>query len=501
MSTQPPGLTTDSPDSPADDPVREPLPTEALPIAPAGPRPEEPRAAVERLRAAARSRAAHPRAVRVRQLKGLKRMLTEHADRFVAALGTDLGKPATEALITEIVSVRSEVDHALLHLTDWMEPRPVKLPLALRPASAEVRPRPKGLVLVIGAWNYPVQLALAPVVGALAAGNTVVLSPSEKAPATAAALRELVPQYLDSALVSVVAGGKECNTALLAEPWDHILYTGGERVGRIVYEAAAKTLSPVTLELGGKSPAVVTPSRNTGAMARRIAWAKFTNAGQTCVAPDYVLAVGEAALRQVTAELPAALREFYGDDPRASKDYGRLISAEHTERLREMLQADLDAGAELLVGGDVDVAGRYMAPTVVTGVRPDGALMQEELFGPILPVLTVDTFQDALDFIAERPHPLAAYLFTDRPSYHRAFDDQVQAGGLGYDVGLLHAGIATLPFGGIGASGMGAYHGIHGFETFSHLRPSITKSDQVDTLKTAYPPYGRMKRALLPKML
>ncbi|MBN6760833.1 aldehyde dehydrogenase family protein, partial [Micrococcus luteus] len=203
----------------------------------------------------------------------------------------------------------------------------------------------------------------------------------------------------------------------------------------------------------------------------------------------------------VTAELPAALREFYGDDPRASRDYGRLISAEHTERLREMLQADLDAGAELLVGGDVDVAARYMAPTVVTGVKPDGALMQEELFGPVLPVLTVDTFQDALDFIAERPHPLAAYLFTDRPSYHRAFDDQVQAGGLGYDVGLLHAGIATLPFGGIGASGMGAYHGIHGFETFSHLRPSITKSDQVDTLKTAYPPYGRMKRALLPKML
>ena len=325
MSTQPPGLTTDSPDSPADDPVREPLPTEALPIAPAGPRPEEPRAAVERLRAAARSRAAHPRAVRVRQLKGLKRMLTEHADRFVAALGTDLGKPATEALITEIVSVRSEVDHALLHLTDWMEPRPVKLPLALRPASAEVRPRPKGLVLVIGAWNYPVQLALAPVVGALAAGNTVVLSPSEKAPATAAALRELVPQYLDSALVSVVAGGKECNTALLAEPWDHILYTGGERVGRIVYEAAAKTLSPVTLELGGKSPAVVTPSRNTGAMARRIAWAKFTNAGQTCVAPDYVLAVGEAALRQVTAEIPAALREFY----LALGNCGDLMETDH----------------------------------------------------------------------------------------------------------------------------------------------------------------------------
>ena len=520
MSTQHPGIATDSPVSsdddlrpglnaapvgPAgedgDDPVREPLPTEALPLAPAGPRPEEPRAAVVRLRAAARSRAAHPRAVRVRQLKGLKRLLTEGQDRLVAALGQDLGKPATETLMTEVVSVRSEVDHALLHLTDWMEPRPAKLPLALRPASAEVRPRPKGLVLIIGAWNYPVQLTLAPLVGALAAGNAVVVSPSEKAPATAAALRELVAEHLDSALVSVVEGGKDCNTALLAEPWDHILYTGGERVGRIVYEAAAKTLSPVTLELGGKSPAVVTPSRNTGAMARRIAWAKFTNAGQTCVAPDYVLAVGDVAHRQVVEELPGALREFYGADPRASKDYGRLVSAEHAERLRDLLREDLDAGAEVLVGGDVDPAQRYMAPTVVTGVRSDGALMREEIFGPILPVLQVDTFQEALDFIAERPHPLAAYLFTDRPSYHRAFDDQVQAGGLGYDVALLHAGIATLPFGGVGASGMGAYHGVHGFETFSHLRASITKSDQVDTLKTAYPPYGWVKRTMIPKML
>lgn len=503
MTTQQHDPALDSPENPApaDDPVREPLPTEALPIAPAGPRPEEPGAAVVRLRAAARSRAAHPRSVRVAQLKGLRRMLVEEQDRLVAALGQDLGKPATEALMTELSPVRSEVDHALLHLTDWMEPRPAKLPLALRPASAEVRPRPKGLVLVIGAWNYPLQLSLAPLVAALAAGNTVVLSPSEKAPATAAALQELLPRYLDSALVSVVAGGRDCNTRLLAEPWDHILYTGGERVGRIVYEAAAKTLSPVTLELGGKSPAVVTPSRNAGAMARRIAWAKFTNAGQTCVAPDYVLAVGAAAHAQVVAELPEAIREFYGEDPRASQDYGRLVSAEHAERVRDLLREDLDAGAELLVGGDVDPEARYMAPTVVTGVRPDGALMREELFGPVLPVLQVDTFQEALDFITERPHPLAAYLFTDRPSYHRAFDDQVQAGGLGYDVALLHAGIATLPFGGVGASGMGAYHGVHGFEAFSHLRPSVTKSDQVDTLKAAYPPYGWLKRKMIPKML
>lgn len=491
----------DVPEGDSGDPLREPLPTQALPIMPPGARPEAPAAAVARLRAAARSRAAHPRTVRVRQLRGLKRLLTEGQDQLVAALGEDLGKSATEALMTEVVSVRSEVDHALLHLTDWMEPRPARLPLALRPASAEVRARPKGMVLIIGAWNYPVQLTLAPLVGALAAGNTVVLSPSEKAPATAAALRELLPRHLDPALISVVEGGRECNTALLAEPWDHILYTGGERVGRIVYEAAAKTLSPVTLELGGKSPAVVTPSRNAGAMARRIAWAKFTNAGQTCVAPDYVLAVGDEAHAQVVAELPKAIREFYGEDPRASKDYGRLISPEHTDQMRDLLAEDVAAGAEVLVGGDVDPEARYMAPTVVTGVRPEGALMREELFGPILPVLKVEAFQDALDFIADRPHPLAAYLFTDSLRYHRAFNDQVQAGALGFDVALLHAGISTLPFGGVGASGLGAYHGQAGFETFSHLRPSITKSDQVDTLRAAYPPYGRVKRALIPRML
>ena len=485
---------------PQDDDLRPHADTAMLPVMPSGPRPEDPAAAHERLRSAARTRAAHPRRVRVRQLKGLARMLQEHEDRFLAALHQDLNKSAAEALMTEVLSVRAEIDHALLHLTDWMEPRPAKLPLSLRPARAQVEPRPRGCVLIIGAWNYPVQLLLAPLVGALAAGNTVVLSPSEKAPATAALLRELLPQFLDAALISVVAGGKDCNTALLARPWDHILYTGGERVGRIVYEAAAKTLTPVTLELGGKSPVVVTESRNEGAMARRIAWGKFTNAGQTCVAPDYVLAVGERARAQLLEQLPQAIEEFYGAEPRRSPDYGRLVSTEHARRLERMLTEAAEAGARVVVGGQTDATARYMAPTVVADVTPDSPLMREEIFGPVLPVLTVDTFQQALDFIAERPHPLAAYLFTDRPRYHRAFEEQVQAEAISTDVTLAHAGIATLPFGGVGASGIGAYHGIAGFETFSHLRPSLTKSDQVDTLKAVYPPHGWFKRTLLRRL-
>ena len=478
-----------------------PADTSVLPIMPIGPRAENPTAAVERLRAAATSRAAHPRRMRVHQLRGLKRMLEENEQRLLDALGHDLGKSPTEGLMTELMPVRAEVDHALLHLTDWMDKRPVKTPLSLKPATAEVQARPKGLVLIIGAWNYPVQLTLAPLVGAVAAGNTVIVSPSEKAPATAAVVRELLPKYLDSALISVVAGGKDCNTELLTHPFDHILYTGGERVGRIVYEAAAKTLTPVTLELGGKSPVVVTEARNAMAMARRIVFGKFTNAGQTCVAPDYVLAVGDAAHAQLVKHLPEAIREFYGEDPRTSNDYGRLISEEHASRLQDLLAADLQDGAQLLVGGRVDAHHRYMAPTVVTGVRADHALMQEELFGPVLPILKVETFQEALDFITARPHPLAAYLFTDRPRFHRAFEEQVQAGAVSTDVTLLHAGITTLPFGGIGASGMGAYHGETGFETFSHMRPSLAKTDQVDTLKVAYPPYTWFKRKALPKML
>ncbi|MDO5633480.1 MAG: aldehyde dehydrogenase family protein [Micrococcus sp.] len=484
-----------------DEELREHLDTSLLPVMPTGPRAEKPSDAVVRVRAAARSRAAHPRRMRVHQLKALRRLLEENEQRILDALAADLGKSPIEALLTEIMSVRQEVDHALLHLTDWMDRRPAKLPLALRPAHAEVQARPKGLVLIIGAWNYPVQLLLAPLVGALAAGNTVVLSPSEKASATSTLLRELLPQYLDSALIAVVEGGKDCNTELLTHPWDHILYTGGERVGRIVYEAAAKTLSPVTLELGGKSPVVVTPSRNATAMARRIAWGKFTNAGQTCVAPDYILAVGEEAERELLTHLPRAITEFYGEDPQASNDYGRLISTEHAQRLKDMLDDAVAHGARVIAGGRVDPVQRYMAPTVVADVAPDSPLMAEEIFGPILPILRVDHFQEALDFITDRPHPLAAYLFTDRPRYRRAFEDQVSAGVVSTDVTLVHAGITTLPFGGIGASGMGAYHGIYGFETFSHLRPALTKSDQVDTLKAVYPPYGWLKRRTIPKML
>ncbi|MEV4899723.1 aldehyde dehydrogenase family protein [Citricoccus sp. NPDC055426] len=484
-------------------------PGAALPV-PSGPAvatgTEEAGAAVVRMRQAATLRLAHPRRFRAGQLKGLRRLLEEEAEAICAALAADLGKPATEAMLTEVQPTRAEVDHALLYLTDWMEPQSAKVPLSFRPAAAKIEARPLGSVLVIAPWNYPFMLLMAPLVAAVAAGNTVVLKPSEKAPATSALIGRLIPQYLDPRAVAVVQGGAEAVQALLAERFDHIFYTGGERVGRIVYEAAAKQLTPVTLELGGKSPCVVADGRNWPAIARRIAFGKFTNAGQTCVAPDYVLAVGEESQRQLEKHLPKAIEEFYGADPQQSPDYGRMVNAEHLERTVALLE-DALAGAEgraparLVHGGRADASDRFLAPTVLADVPADSALMAEEIFGPVLPIIRVDTFEEAVEFITARPHPLAAYLFTDKHRYHRAFEERVTAGGMAFDVALLQVGLTSLPFGGVGPSGMGNYHGRAGFETFSQLRPALTKTDQVDTLRMVYPPYTWAKRQALKRLL
>ncbi|MFC7401515.1 aldehyde dehydrogenase family protein [Citricoccus sp. GCM10030269] len=482
---------------------------------------EEPSAVVGRMRRAATLRVTHPRRFRAAQLKGIRRMLDEQSQAICAALAQDLGKPATEAMLTEVQPARAEVDHALLYLTDWMEPETVKVPLAFRPAGAKVEARPLGTVLIIAPWNYPFQLIMSPLVAAVAAGNAVVLKPSEKAPATASLISRLIPEYLDPSGVAVVEGGAETVSSLIEEKFDHIFYTGGERVGRIVYEAAARQLTPVTLELGGKSPCVVADGRNWPAIARRIVFGKFTNAGQTCVAPDYVLAIGEETQRQLEKHLPQAIEEFYGEDAQTSRDYGRLISSEQLERVMALLQESLEGGdggaggeggdggaggegrapARLVHGGRADVADRFLEPTVVSEVSADSALMTEEIFGPVLPILRVETFEEAVEFINARPHPLAAYLFTDKHRYHRAFEERVTAGAMAFDVALIQASLPTLPFGGVGASGMGAYHGRAGFETFSQLRPALTKTDQVDTLRMIYPPYSWTKRQALKRLL
>ena len=447
------------------------------------------------VRGGADARVLHDLDMRRAQLERIERMLTDREDEFVDALAADLGKSAVEAYSTEIGFTLTEIGHVLKHLERWAKPRKVSLPIHLKPGSAVVQPEPLGTVLIIAPWNYPLQLVLAPLVAAIAAGNTAVIKPSEVAPATADALARLVPKYLDPNIVQVVTGGVPETTALLDEPWDHVFYTGNGTVGRIVMKAAAEHLTPVTLELGGKSPAIVTANADLRSAARRIAWGKFTNAGQTCIAPDYVL-VDRSVASGLLAELSTAITEFYGDDPQESDDYGRIVNAKHFDRLTGLL----DGAGTVAHGGSHDAEDRYIAPTVITDVDPTAPIMDDEIFGPLLPVIGYDTLDEAIRFVTERPKPLAFYPFTDDNDEADELVDRTTSGGVTVNHTLLHLAVPELPFGGVGASGMGAYHGKPGFDLFSHLKPVLRRRSKPDP-SVAYPPYTGFKAKLLRKLL
>ncbi|MGZ2224263.1 aldehyde dehydrogenase family protein [Glutamicibacter nicotianae] len=444
------------------------------------------------LRRSADTRITHPRRFRLQQLKALEKMLDEHLEDFVQALADDLGKSATEAKFSEIDVVRAEIDFTQRHLAEWMDSTSVKVPLALQPAMAKVEPRPLGVVLIIGAWNYPVQLVLAPLVAAIAAGNAAVIKPSELAPATSGVLAKFLPVYLDERVYAVVEGGVDTSTELLAARWDHIFYTGGERVAKIVAAAAAKHLTPTTLELGGKSPAVV--ENDSLASAKRLAYAKFMNSGQTCVAPDYVLSIGDST--ELIQRLGQAITSFYGKEPLTHPDYGRIVSRKHFDRLLSMFEQ-----GEVVFGGEYDEETLRIAPSIMRNPDLEGSLMTEEIFGPILPVIEVESFEEALEFIARRPSPLAAYLMSESPRLQSIFSDRVRAGSVVHNAPLVQMVVPTLPFGGIGPSGMGAYHGRHGFERLSQMRSELNKTTVVDTLSAIYPPYSWAKRKIIDRLL
>ena len=449
---------------------------------------------VETLRSTYRSGVTRPLAWRRRQLEQMARMLEENESALLDALKVDLGKPAVEGFITDIAFVLSEIESVLKHLARWNRPKRVSSPLVTLPARSKLLPEPLGVVLVIAPWNYPVQLLLAPVVGAIAAGNAVVMKPSEISAATSALLGHLVPKYLDPSAIALIEGGVPRTTELLAERFDHIFYTGNGAVGRVVMAAAAKHLTPVTLELGGKSPVIVDRSANLKVAARRVAWGKWLNAGQTCIAPDYVL-VHEQVRGAFLDELTTAMTAFYGHDPHASPDYGRIVSDRHFDRLTSLLQ-----GGTVAVGGVTEASERYIAPTVLVDVDPSSALMQEEIFGPLLPVLTVPSARDAVDFVNERDHPLALYVFAG----DRGVVDDVLArtasGGVTVNGTLLHFTNPHLPFGGIGESGMGAYHGEAGVRLFQHLKPVLTRGTTMDP-SFPYPPYNDLKAKIFRKIL
>lgn len=429
------------------------------------------------------------------QLHSLRRMLVEHAPEFDLALNEDLGKPPAEARLAETGFLVSEIDHTLRHLKRWLAPRRAGVPLILQPASARVLLEPLGVVLVIAPWNYPLQLALAPLIGALAAGNAALVKPSELALSTSLLLGRLLPEYLDPRAVAVVEGGVEETTALLEQRFDHIFYTGNGRVGRVVMTAAAKNLTPVTLELGGKSPVWIDGSVDIEAAARRIAWAKFMNCGQTCVAPDYVLAT-PAVADKLSPALAHAIVELYGADPWSSHDYGRIINARHFQRLATLL----DEG-RVVAGGQTDATQRYIAPTVLDYVAPDAFVMRDEIFGPILPIVRVPGLDAAIAHIRKGDKPLALYAFTNDADARARIENETSSGAICFNTAIVHLGAPDLPFGGVGESGMGAYHGRHSVETFSHCKPVLKKPLWPDTLRTIMPPYGKAAERVIRRLM
>ena len=427
------------------------------------------------------------------QLQAVERMMSEREQDIFAALQSDLGKSAMESFTTETSYVSGDAAYNRKNLNRWTRKKRVRTPVIGQPGKSWIQAEPLGIVLVIGAWNYPLQLTLAGMSAAIAAGNCVVLKPSELAPATSALIAKLIPQFLDPDCIKVIEGDVPETTALLELPFDHILYTGGGNVGRIIMAAAAKHLTPVTLELGGKSPCVVLPDANLEATARRIVWGKFTNAGQTCIAPDYILtdADTEALLLPL---LEQNIREMFGDDPQQSDSYGRIINDRHFERVSGLI-----ASGHAAIGGRVDAADKYIEPTVLTDVEDDSAIMREEIFGPVLPIVRAENLEEAIAAIRSNDKPLAAYIFTNNKRDERKFLDQVSSGSACVNDVMMFMTVHELPFGGVGPSGMGAYSGRAGFETFSHMK-SVIKRGWWPDLAVRYAPYTEKKFKFLRKV-
>jgi aldehyde dehydrogenase (NAD+) len=430
---------------------------------------------------------------RAAQLEALERMMVECEQEFIDALAADLGKHPLEAWSTEISYIAGDAKYCRKKLKKWTRRRKVATPMVGQPGRSWLQPEPLGVVLIIGAWNYPLQLTLAGAAAAIAAGNCVVIKPSELAPATSEVTARLVPKYLDPDCITVVEGAIPETTALLELPWDHILYTGGGNVGRIIMAAAAKHLTPVTLELGGKSPCVVMPDADLMTTARRIVWGKFTNAGQTCIAPDYVLTDAETE-RKLLPLLQQAVTEMFGEDPAQSDSYGRIVNQRHFERVAGLIES-----GSVAIGGQTDAADLYIAPTVLSNVSPDSPVMQEEIFGPVLPIVRIENLEAAIRFVRAGDKPLAAYIFTKDKAAETRFLEKVSSGSACVNDCMMFMTVHELPFGGVGPSGMGNYSGEYGFKTFSHFKPVMRRGWWPDP-DIRYAPYTDRKFSLLRKL-
>jgi aldehyde dehydrogenase (NAD+) len=423
---------------------------------------------------------------RKQQLLALQALMEENEDAIGKALAEDLDRNTAEAFIADIATTVSEAKYAAKKVRRWTRRKYLLLEAPQLPGRGWVEYEPYGTVLIIGAWNYPFYLTLGPAVGAIAAGNAVVLKPSEIAAASSRLMAELVPRYLDNDAIAVVEGDGAVSQELIAQGLDRVMFTGGTEIGRKVYEGAAPHLTPVTLELGGKSPVIVAADADIDVAAKRIAWIKILNAGQTCVAPDYVLA--DATIRdELVSKIGAAITKFRSkDDPSGM----RIVNQRQFDRLSGYIsQAEADGKAKVAVGGKCEASSLRIQPTVVLDPDPEGPLMTNEIFGPILPVLTVKSLDEAIRFVNARPKPLSAYLFTKSRETRERVIKEVPAGGMLVNHLAFQVSTAKLPFGGVGASGMGAYHGKWGFDEFSHRKSVLTKPTRPDFSSFIYPPY------------
>lgn len=423
-----------------------------------------------------------PVSARIEHLIKLKKTILQWEDRLYDACMKDLGKSIFETYETEIGIVQAEISHTLRHLKKWAKPKRVPTPLAHFPSSSYIIRQPKGVVLVMSPWNYPIQLSLVPLACALAAGCCVLLKPSRYSRNVSSVLKQMLDSCFDPALVSVVEGGHQANTDLLQLRWDHIFFTGSPAVGKIVMEAAARQLCPVTLELGGKSPCIIDGSVNMKTAAVRLAWGKFLNAGQTCVAPDYLL-INEKCRDEFVDEFRKAVRKLYPQGVN-SPDLGKIINEKHFQRLRHLFE-----NQKIIIGGEIDEKTMKIAPTLLDETDPESPVMQEEIFGPILPMITWKDFDEAVDFVRSREKPLALYIFSKDKKHIRQVQERLTYGGGCINDTIVHLSNPCMPFGGVGASGMGSYHAKQGFDTFTHEKSTLKKALWLD-IPVRYAPYS-----------
>ena len=433
------------------------------------------------------TQAAKPYAFRMQQLKKLKEWIEENEQDILDALEYDLGKSAYEAYLTEVAMVKQELKDAMRCLKKWMKPRRARTAIGQLPGSCRIYSEPYGVTLIMSPWNYPFQLTVAPLIGAISAGNCAVIKPSAYSAATSALIKRMTDELFAPEYIVSVEGGRKENASLLEQHFDYIFFTGSPSVGRLVMEKASAHLTPVSLELGGKSPVIVDETADIALTAKRLAWGKCVNAGQTCVAPDYVL-VHHSREEALIEALIKELREMYTSAPLANPAWPRIINQRHFERLIGLMQSGV-----VSYGGQLDIAGRKMSPTILTDVEWDSPIMQEEIFGPLLPILPYRKLDEAIRQIQQRPKPLALYLFTRSKEVEERVMREISFGGGCVNDTILHLATPYMPFGGVGESGMGAYHGKYSFDTFSHHK-SVLKRWAKPDVPLRYAPYdGKMK--------